>query len=61
MSYSSPWMGDPMNGGTLSPIQSMDMEVDKDKGKRPIYDSQAGKSGEGTSGIVKKILEKEGN
>ena len=50
-----------MEGGTLTPIQSVDMEVEKDKGKRPICDSQVEKSGEGTSGTIKEILTKEGN
>ena len=37
------------------------MEVEKEKGKRPISDSQLGELGEGPSGTIKEILEKEGN
>ena len=54
-------MEDPVDEGTLATVQSIDMEIEKDKGKRPISDSQLGKSREGTSGIVKESLEKEGN
>ena len=51
----------PVDRGTLTPGQSVDMEINKDKGKSPIFDSQLGKSGECISGTVKEILEKEGN
>ena len=54
-------MEDHADEGSLTPVQSMDMEFEKDKGKRPISDSQSGKSGEGTSGTTKEILTKEGN
>ena len=53
-------MDDPADGGTLTSIQREDMEIEKDKGKRPISDSQLGKAGEGTSGTVKEGLAKEG-
>ena len=54
-------MEDPADGGTLTPVQREDMEIEKDKGKRPISDSQLGKSGEDTSGTVIEIFAKEGN
>ena len=54
-------MGDPADGGTLTPVQSADMEIEKDKGKRPISYSQLGKAGEGTSRTVKEVLAKKGN
>ena len=54
-------MEDLADRGSLTPIQSMDMEFEKDKGKRPISNSQAEKSGEGTSRTVKESLTKEGN
>ena len=50
-----------MNGGTLSPIQSVDMEFEKEKGKSLISDSQLGEPGEGTSGTIKESSTKEGN
>ena len=50
-----------MDRGTLTVVQSADMEIEKDKGKRPISDSQLRKSGEDTRGIVKESFEKEGN
>ena len=37
------------------------MEIELDKGKRPIFDSQLGKAGEGTSGTTKDNTAKEVN
>ena len=54
-------MDDHAVGVTLTPIQRAYMEIEKDKGKRPISDSQLGKSGEDTSGTVIEIFAKEGN
>ena len=54
-------MDDHADGGTLTPVQSTNMEIEKDKGKIPIFDSQLGKVEEGTRKNIKEGLEKEGN
>ena len=54
-------MSNPSDGGAMPPIQSSAMEIEIDKGKRPIFDTQLGKVGEGTSGTDKDISPKEVN
>ena len=45
----------------MPPVQSSAMEIEIDKGKRPIFDTQLGKVGECTSGTDKDISPKEVN
>ena len=54
-------MSEPSDGAAMPPIQSSSMETEIDKGKRPIYDTQLGKAGEGTSGTNKEMSAKEVN
>ena len=46
-------MSKPSDRGAMLPVQSLALEIEIDKGKRPISDTQLGKGGEGTSGIDK--------
>ena len=52
-------MSDPSDGGAVPLIQISTTETEIDKGKRPIFDTQLGKVGEGTSGTDKEISPKE--